>query len=312
MVVAGCAFGVTLLRTTPRPRRTVNPSAARIIVRPGPGVFVANATTAWKPVAAWSSLTGVRPGLVTYYSGWGDPFQSLFADEARHHGAVPLIQMEPRDVSLAAIVDGRYDSYLRTWASAARSYGHPVALSFGPEANGPFYSWGCDHSPATQYIAAWRHIHDVMTAAGARSILWTWDVNRMYYATCPLAARWPGAAYVNWVGVDGYWRGPGDTFASALEPTIRAVRRLSHKPVLIAETGAKRGSAAARWIRSVFAGATRLRLIGVVWFNYGDRLGDYRLQDDPSALSAFRSVARKYAERTRNATGSLISGPSMR
>jgi hypothetical protein len=35
-------------------------------------------------------------------------------------------------------------------------------------------------------------------------------------------------------------------------------------------------------------------VIGVVWFNYGDRLGDYRVQDDPAALAQFRVWARRY------------------
>jgi hypothetical protein len=42
-------------------------------------------------------------------------------------------------------------------------------------------------------------------------------------------------------------------------------------------------------VRSVFKGARRTpSVVGVVWFNYGDRLGDYRVQDDPAALAQFR------------------------
>jgi hypothetical protein len=264
-------------------------------LRPGPGVFVAGATASYRPVAAFAKLTGIRPGLVTYYSGWGDPFQSRFAGWVHAHGAVPFIQMEPGSVSLTGIAAGHSDAYLRSFAAAVRAYRYPVVVSFGPEANGPFYPWGCGHSPAATYVAAWRHVHDVMSKAGARTIIWTWDMNRIYNATCPLAARWPGSQYVDWIGVDGYWRGPGDTFASVLAPTIRAARRLARKPVLIGETGAADVPRARGWVRSVFKGARRTpSVIGVVWFNYGDHLGDYRLQDDPAALAQFRVWARRY------------------
>jgi hypothetical protein len=264
-------------------------------LRPGPGVFVAGATASYRPVAAFAKLTGIRPGVVTYYSGWGDPFQSRFAGWAHARGAVPFIQMEPAGVALSGIAAGHSGTYLRSFAAAARAYRYPVVVSSGPEANGPFYSWGCGHTPAAAYVGAWRHIHDVMFQAGARNIIWTWDMNRIYHATCPLAARWPGSRYVDWIGVDGYWRGPGDTFASVLAPTIRAALRLARKPVLIGETGAANVPQAPRWVRSVFKGARSTpSVIGVVWFNYGDRLGDYRVQDDPAALAQFRVWAWRY------------------
>jgi hypothetical protein len=259
------------------------------------GVFVAGATASYRPVSAWAKLTGARPGLVTYYSGWGDPFQSRFAGWAHSHGAVPFIQMEPGGVSLAGIAAGSSDTYLTEFGQAIRAYAHPVVLSFGPEANGPFYSWGCGHASARTYIAAWRHVHQVMASAGARNIIWTWDMNRIYNATCPLAARWPGRRYVDWIGVDGYWRGRGDTFANVLAPTIRAARKLAKLPVLIGETGAPNVRAAPGWVRSLFHGVERTPgVIGLVWFNYGDRLGNYRLQADRPALAAFRVQVRSY------------------
>jgi mannan endo-1,4-beta-mannosidase len=270
-------------------------TAAAAALRPGVGVFVPGATASYRPVEAWAGLTGVRPGLVLYFSAWNDPFQVQLADRAHHHAAVPFVQMDPRGVSLASIAAGESDIYLRHFAAQVRAFRHPVAVSFAPEANGPWYSWGCGRAPASEYIAAWRRIHTIMTAAGARNIIWTWDTNRMFHGACSLAARWPGARYVDWIAVDGYWRGQGDTFATTLAPTIAAVRALAHKPVLIGETGAPDVPQAPVWVRSVFRGAERTPgVIGVVWFNYGDHLGNYRLEDDPAALTAFRAEAGSY------------------
>lgn len=304
--VAGCSYAVATQKGSTAARRSTisgalaTSHATAVARRPGLGVFVAGATSSWQPVAAWSQLTHTKPGLLTYYSGWGDPFQIRFARWAGHAGAVPFVQMEPGSVSLASIAAGRSDAYLRAWASAARTYGHPVALSFAPEANGPFYRWGCRHTTARAYKAAWRHVHEVVVGAGATNVIWVWDVNRIYASTCPLAARWPGPADVDWIGIDGYWRGPGDSYATTLAPTVRAVRVLAPgKPVLIAETGARRGPEAAGWIRSVLTGARRDGLIAVLWFNYADQLGDYKLQDNRPALNAYRKAAAKWWPQAR-------------
>ena len=51
-----------------------------------------------------------------------------FATTAANNGAVPLVQMNPDSVSLAAIATGKYDGYLSEYAEAVRAYrapGHP-------------------------------------------------------------------------------------------------------------------------------------------------------------------------------------------
>jgi hypothetical protein len=298
VAVAGCAYGITSQSLSHHPvhrSADADREASAPLTRRGVGVFVPGATASYRPVEAFAKLAGIQPSLVVYYSAWNDPFQSRFAGWAHAHGAVPMVQMEPRGVALASIVSGDSDAYLHRFAAGVRTFGHPVAVSFAPEANGPFYAWGCGHTQASVYVAAWRHVHAVMADAGARNVIWVWDMNRTFHSTCPLSARWPGARYVNWAAVDGYWRGPGDTFATTLAPTIRAIRQLTRKPLLIGETGAPDVPQAPDWIRSVFAGVRSAPgVIGLVWFDYGDRLGDYRLEDDPSALAIFRREARHY------------------
>lgn len=301
-VLAFTASAVFRLIPLPRPRSAspaatrrhaitamaVTPHAQAVSLRPGLGVFVAGAAASWQPVTTWSRLTGIRPGILTYYSGWGNPFPVRLADQAARVGTVPLVQMEPGKVTLASIAAGRSDAYLEAWAAAARAYRYPLALSFAPEANGPLYRWGCRHAPASSFIAAWRHVHQVVSRAGAANVIWVWDVNRIYPAVCPLAARWPG-----------------DTYSTSLAPTVAAVRALAPgKPVLVAETGARRGPTASAWIHSVLTGARRARLIAVIWFNYADRLGNYKLQDNPPALSAYRKGAAQWSLKARATGGS--------
>ena len=74
--------------------------------------------------------------VVAWYIGWLEPFQASFAAKVDKDGAVPLIQMNPRGISLAAIASGQYDEYLSSYAEAVNTYGRPVIMSFGHEMNG--------------------------------------------------------------------------------------------------------------------------------------------------------------------------------
>jgi len=238
--------------------------------------------------------TGISPQIVEIYMSFGFPLVNTAATGIVAQKKLPLIQLNPYHISLQSIATGRYDRYLSRLGTALQALGHPVILSFAPEANGTWYSWACHHVSATTYVTAWRHVHNVISRYD-RHITWLWDVNATFPAACPLTARWPGTRYVDWVGVDGYLRHPGDTFDTILAPTITAVRAATGKPVLIAETGVPDVPEAPSWLASIFAGAENIPgVVGIVYFDYKSANGDYRLQLDPQALAAFRQQARAY------------------
>jgi mannan endo-1,4-beta-mannosidase len=243
----------------------------------------------------FDEAVGVRPNIVEIYTTFRDPLDSGRLSAIILQNALPLIQLNPTGISLKDIVVGDYDTYLERYAAGIKDLNHQVALSFAPEANGDWYSWGCGRSSAALYIAAWRHIYDVMTNEGASKIIWVWDVNDAFPGSCPVASRWPGAGYVTWTAIDGYGWYLGETFANILEPTVRRISGFTRKPVIIAETGAPDGPEAVPWINSLFAGVEAMPdVIGIVWSNYQDKYGDNRLQDDPAALKAFQQQARAY------------------
>jgi mannan endo-1,4-beta-mannosidase len=260
------------------------------------GVYQADSPDSYAGLTAFTKTTGVRPNLVSYYSGWHEPFRAGFAATAARHGAVPLVQMEPTNISLSAIAAGRYDAYLRRYAGAVRSYRRPVILSFGHEMNAWWYSWGYRHTKPATFIAAWRHVVTLFRAAGAGNVTWLWTVN----VIDPVggirnpAPWWPGSSYVSWIGLDGYYQQSG-TFAPLFGPTIKAVRALAHDPVLVAETGVAPAADKPAKISHLFAGVRAYGLVGFVWF---DAVGirDWRL-DGPAATGAFRRGALAYRRR---------------
>jgi mannan endo-1,4-beta-mannosidase len=259
------------------------------------GVYAAGVPSSYAGVTAFTRATGVRPRLVVYYSGWWEPFQTRFATTVARHGAVPLVQIDPTDVSLAAIATGRYDAYLTSYARAVRAYRNPVILSFGHEMNGTWYSWGYRYTSPVTFVAAWRHVVTLFRAHGARNVTWLWTVNiiKMPHGQIPSPARWwPGSSYVTWVGIDGYYLEPSWQFVPIFGPTIVAVRELTRDPILIAETGSVPAADQPEKITDVFNGIRAYGLLGFVWFNAISK-HDYRIRGS-EAIAAFRQGAKSY------------------
>ncbi len=244
IVTVAAAAMVSLLHGKPTAGKPVDPTAPPSAAAPAKprtflGVYTAGVPESYAGVQAFTAATGVRPGVVVYYSGWMEPFQVRFAETAARHKAAPLVQIDPTDISLTAIAAGQYDSYLRSYAAAVRAFAGRVIISFGHEMNGNWYSWGYQHSSPGAFVAAWRHIVTVFRQQGAVNVTWLWAVNVMHpRGNIPSpAAWWPGSSYVTWVGIDGYYYKPSWTFASLFGPTIKAVRSLTLAPILISETG---------------------------------------------------------------------------
>jgi len=260
------------------------------------GVYAAGVPHTYAGVSAFTAATGVAPRLVVYYSGWLEPFQTSFAATAAEHGAVPLVQMNPDNVSVAAIAAGQYDAYLISYAKAVRAYGKPVILSLGHEMNGTWYSWGYRRTSPVTFVAAWRHIVDIFRAHGARNVTWMWTVNIIKTKNGQIpspASWWPGRSYVNWVGIDAYYLQPSWQFVPIFGPTIVAVRELTGDPILIAETSVTHAANQAAKIKDLFAGVRTYGLLGFVWFNAIAYSRDYLLTG-PASIAAYRQGAKTY------------------
>jgi mannan endo-1,4-beta-mannosidase len=257
------------------------------------GVYEPGAPASYTGITHFTAKTGIKPRLVVYYSGWFEPFQKGFATTVADHGAVPLVQLDPKNISLAAIASGHYDAYLTSYAKAVRSYHHPVILCFGHEMNGDWYSWGYHHTSPAAFVAAWRHVVTLFRAIGARNATWMWTVNIMHTggSISRPALWWPGREYVTWVGLDGYYYKPSWTFAPLFGPTITAIRELTHDPILIAETSVSPTTNQPAKIADLFAGVRLYGLLGFVWFNSVHDV-DWRLSN-PAAIAAFRRGAER-------------------
>jgi mannan endo-1,4-beta-mannosidase len=298
-VIAVTAIAVTSSRITfrypPAVHETLVPKTASYL-----GVFKAGSPLGTPPsyrsIDPFSDMAGAKPNLVAYYSGWAQPFNVSYANMLHGHGAIPLVQIDPSFAKVPAIAADDYDTYLRSYADSVRDYGHAVIIGFGHEMNGYWYSWGYSHTSAANFIAAWRHIVTVFRQEGAYNVTWLWTVNQLARkGSQPIQAWWPGTNYVTWVGIDGYYVKPSDSFDRVFGSTISQVQALTQKPILLSEIGVSPNVNVNRFadIEQIFNNVRSQNLLGVVWFDekqqaQGLYRQDWQLEGNGRAQAAFR------------------------
>jgi hypothetical protein len=259
------------------------------------GVYEKGAPGSYQPVTGFTEVAGRQPNLVGYYSGWREPFQTSFAETVSRHGAATIVQWDPTLVPVSKIAAGDYDGYLRSFADSVRKFGQPVVIGFGHEMNANWYSWGYGRLPASTFVAAWRHIVTLFRAEQADNVTWLWTLQADEAGTGPIASWWPGTQYVTWVGIDGYYYYPAETFFSIFGKTIAQVRAFTGQPVLLSEVAIGPNAGQAQKIPGLFAGMREYGALGLVWFDIAQHQGiyhqDWHIEDNPAAGTAFRHAA---------------------
>jgi mannan endo-1,4-beta-mannosidase len=264
------------------------------------GVYEPGAPANYQNVEEFAKAAGRQPNLVGYFSGWAEPFATAFADTVREHGSTPFVQIDPTGASVASIAAGDYDDYLRSYAEAVRSFGKPVVIGFGHEMNAPWYMWGYGHVKPATFVAAWRHLVTLFRQAGADNVTWLWTIQADEQGTGPINDWWPGPQYVTWVGIDGFYYSPADTFTRVFGPTISQVHGLTGRPVLLSETAVGPGARQISNISKLFKGVAADHTLGLVWFDIKQDDGPYhqnwRIEGNSEAQLEFRLAISQYLE----------------
>lgn len=269
----------------------------------------------WNPnrypdqLADVATRLGADPHFVTFFRDLGRPFPVEPLQAILSRGALPVISLElhrwrTRDAGdVARIAEGAFDEFFRAYARDARAFRYPVLLRFGFEMNGDWFPWG---GQPESFKAAWQHVHDMFHEEKATNVLWVWSPNAVSGPDTPrngFEHYWPGDAYVDVIGLDGYnfgdhhdewhtWEEAEEVFGPALAKIEAS--GVPH-PILITEFGCTDDGDAKRraeWIRrahAYFAG--RPAIIGAIWFNHDKRREgekNWRIDADPLSLEAWR------------------------
>jgi Glycosyl hydrolase family 26 len=219
-----------------------------------------------------------------YPSGHYCPFLTSTFDAVRQRGYIPFVSWGSTDNGNladpnfrdAAVAHGSQDKYIRQWALDAKAWGHPFFLRFDWEMNGSWWNFGTGggHAPntATDFVAMWRHVHDIFSQVGATNVTWVWCPNFDSPGEASMSSLYPGDAYVDWTCLDGYNIGsPWTSFYDRFGPSYDEVGKFApNKPMMIGETSSTAsGGSKSSWITQMFSDLpVKLpRIRGLVWYD---------------------------------------------
>ncbi|WP_199423227.1 glycoside hydrolase family 26 protein [Actinotalea solisilvae] len=285
---------------TPAVPATSTPLPAGCATRLGLGVFTPGQPNSTVALTAFETALGRRADVALTFTSFRYPLNGPALRAVAAEGRLPLITLEPWDptvptenrYSLQAIAAGEHDAYLRAQAATLRTLGYPVVLRFAHEMNGSWYPWGAGvqgNTPA-DYVAAYRHVHDLMTAEGVTTAQWLWSPATLDGPSiADVAPFYPGDAYVDWVGLSVYFDQASDTWATSAAPTVRRLADVAPgRPLYVAEAGVLPGAARPAMIGDMVAGlAATPQAIGLTWFDVASRQ-DWRIAAEPASLAALR------------------------
>jgi hypothetical protein len=256
--------------------------------------------------ATWSRFesNAGKPVSIEHYGQpppWEHAFDALPARLVHNRGAIPAIDMSTKDVPLREIASGTYDESIAEWAKAAKKWGRPFFLILDVEMNGGWepYAPGVNGNTALDFVHAWRHMHDIFTAVGATNATWVWapNVDRGNQFV-PYDQLYPGDAYVDWTGLDGYDSDGASSFSSVFASSYEKLLALAPtKPIMITQSGAAESGAKAAWIDDALQKQLPHFFPGVkafLWFNWRiyerGRWLDWEIESSPAAQAAFAAA----------------------
>jgi hypothetical protein len=233
---------------------------------------------------------------LTYYA-WDTDWTGSVTQADLAAGRIPLVNWEPHKVDFAKIIDGSLDATIVARAKGSKALSKKFFLDFAAEMNGD-EAWSGNN--ATLYVSAYRHIHDLFVAAGANNVVWAWcpNVTDTDGGNRTTMDYYPGDAYVDWTGVDGYnWGTTNSNGWQTFQEVFKNIYPLlaaKKKPILIGEMASpEAGGNKAKWIDDIIPTLrTDFPLIkGVVWFDINKET-DWRISSSPAAEAAFIRMAK--------------------
>jgi len=268
------------------------------------GVYYGNQGWAMDDVAAMEQWQGKKNAVVNMFTNWCDrtkTIKDVFDQQLPNiwnNGNVPMITWEPFLCSSAQTPDdvevrasnGEYDSYLNTWADRLKGFlagpdgtfgtsdDRRAYIRMGHEMNGDWYQWGAavGNNLPSDFVNMWIHVWNIFDAKGlgASHIQWVWAPNHTDCGGFTAEEYWPGDAYVDWVGIDGYnwgttqtwssWKSPAETY----DDMLGRVRALTSLPVTLSEfASTSEGGDKGVWITDVFNYVLTNDIRMVAWFN---------------------------------------------
>lgn len=242
-----------------------------------------------KAFEEFEKLLGRKLDVYHSYHPWEDEFPSYADRHFAARGTTLLLSWAGTDT--IDIATGRYDELIRSRARALRDLDKPVILQWRWEMNRRNLAEEI-HSPA-DYVAAWRHLHELFEEEGADNVEWAWCPLSDALADRDYSAYYPGDDWVDWIGANGYARSPEQTFGQVFASFLSWAEDVE-KPILIGEFARPTDMGSPSSLTTWLEGARRTiadhpQIKAVTYFESArGTSGKYDLADVPGALEALR------------------------
>lgn len=214
----------------------------------------ANTTSNGVELAAESleARIGRKLDLHMHYFSWKKGAAVSFPDVGMYedyaHGRIAVVTWACGGTDeIANVLAGADNALIDATAAAIKIFPGPIFLRWYWEMNLAAGANGQDcmepsgaDAGAAGYIAAWRYIHDrFMITDGVTNVAWLWNPagSTLDPTSVPF---YPGDAYVDWIGFDGYDKIQANNFGPVFA-TFYGDFSSHAKPFLIGETGECQG-----------------------------------------------------------------------
>jgi hypothetical protein len=251
-------------------------------------------------VSAFESKLGRRLGIVNKYHNWS---MVNFSDEANliASGHVVMVSWHPTDglagdpTMASKVASGQYDSLIRTAADNMKPLGKNVLLRWDFEMTQPLGKPE-NVGPPAEFIAAWRHMHDIFVAQGATNVQWVWAPQSAGFSDGTAGQFYPGDSYVDWIEASDVMGGKTwPTFAKLFKPMYQWAAPRG-KPLLV-WVGVPENPSDPNWRANWFDGmratleSSMPAVKGVLYYQVQDFAGNFQVDTTPQSWAAFRSMA---------------------
>jgi hypothetical protein len=250
-----------------------------------------------------------RPFDIVYrYHDWGSASSGAFPDkyelQLAASGHILMVDWETQvfsghtQIQWSDIAAGKYDSsVIDPEAARIKAFGKPIFVSIDAEMDGMVGTNGT----ASDYVAAYRHIHDEFARLGVTNVIWVFTTESWSAHWSLDLSLYPGSSYVDWIGFDAYnfaschseaWR----SFSQTVTPVYNFYMQngMGNKPFMLPEYGtapnASDPSAAAAWYAGIPSALSGLPNIKAMLEWDDDATCDATLTADPGELQGFAAA----------------------
>lgn len=248
-------------KPTPKPTASATEQTITPLSKLKWGVFTgSNPTT----ITEFEKKVDENPDYLAYFVHWGNgegKLPTYLYDFVYKKDRTLVLFWEASDYkiggtdqplySYSSILDGAWDSYFKDFAIQLRQYKGPIILVPFSELNGNWTPWSGTKNGNTpqEAVLAWRHVHGFFN--DVPNVSFGFAVNAASVPNTPenhIDQYYPGDAYVDYIGVDGFNMGtPWLSFDAVFKGALTTLSKYN-KPTLLFSFATAEGPQKSAWL----------------------------------------------------------------